>query len=41
MPEDVTADRIVRLDASKMNSKIASALYIAESDIIEELGLSQ
>ena len=41
MPEDVTADRIVRLDVSKMNSKIASVLYLAESNILEELGLSQ
>ena len=37
MPEDVTAERIVSLD----DGVIASAPYIAESDIIEELGLSQ
>ena len=37
MPEDVTAERIVSLD----NGIIASAHYRAESDIIEELGVSK
>ena len=37
MPEDVTAERIVNLD----NDVIASAPEIAESDIIDELYLSQ
>ena len=37
MAEDVTAERIVSLD----NGVIKSAPYIAVSNIIEELGLSQ
>ena len=37
MAEDVTAERIVSLD----NGVMKSAPYIAVSNIIEELGLSQ
>ena len=37
VPEDITAESIVSLD----NDVIATTLEIAESDIIEELCLSQ